>query len=56
MVVTLNSLMIRSSTLPDLKMAGARREHLIIQPFRLTSNAPWVASHSQMRCQLRFSA
>ncbi len=52
MAATLNSLMIRSSTLPDLKMVSARREHLIIQPLRLTSNAPWIASHSQLRLQL----
>ena len=49
MAATLNSSMIRSSTLPDLKMLSARREHLIIQPFRLTSHAPWIASHSQVR-------
>jgi len=47
MAATLNSLMIRSSTLPDLKIVSAGREHLIIQPFRLRSNAPWTASHSQ---------
>ena len=49
MAVTLNSLMVRTSRLPDLQTASARREHLVIQPFRLTSHAPWVASHSQLR-------